>query len=240
MLRRTLLYLVKLIKIRAIKNGPGVTYHYGRNYVDAFIKAVGCKCASALALKRNAGVGHCVPGRRPGDEITVARPDLSHVHHGSRYNHAAAIESIASSARQSSVPLRRGLRSIAPAMMMLLRPSSFAEAHGANGTLEPVLDYDPRRRERYRNSATASIIAWSTLLSCGNPFPREDFNVWHRVLVAADRTIAQDTSPRAGSHLSSSLDRGRWPGRDGQNESQGLSKRDHCCERARRVISPPT
>jgi len=41
-------YFVKhAIKIRAIKNikpGDEITYHYGRNYVDAFIKAVGCKC----------------------------------------------------------------------------------------------------------------------------------------------------------------------------------------------------
>jgi hypothetical protein len=41
-------YFVKhVIKIRAIKNikpGDEITYHYGRNYVDAFIKAVGCKC----------------------------------------------------------------------------------------------------------------------------------------------------------------------------------------------------
>ncbi len=41
-------YVVKrVIKIRAIKNikpGDEITYHSGRNYFDAFIKAVGCKC----------------------------------------------------------------------------------------------------------------------------------------------------------------------------------------------------
>jgi uncharacterized protein len=41
-------YFVKhVIKIRAIKNikpGDEITYHYGRNYFDAFIKEVGCKC----------------------------------------------------------------------------------------------------------------------------------------------------------------------------------------------------
>jgi uncharacterized protein len=41
-------YFVKhVIKIRAIKNikpGDEITYHYGRNYFDAFIKTVGCKC----------------------------------------------------------------------------------------------------------------------------------------------------------------------------------------------------
>jgi hypothetical protein len=45
-------YFVKhAIKIRAIKNIKAedeITYHYGRNYVDAFIKAVGCKCLPCL------------------------------------------------------------------------------------------------------------------------------------------------------------------------------------------------
>ena len=51
-------YFVKhAINIRAIKNikpGDEITYHYGRNYVDAFIKAVGCKCkfCKLRALKR--------------------------------------------------------------------------------------------------------------------------------------------------------------------------------------------
>jgi uncharacterized protein len=42
-------YFVKhMIKIRATKNikpGDEITYHYGRNYFEAFIKDVGCKCA---------------------------------------------------------------------------------------------------------------------------------------------------------------------------------------------------
>jgi SET domain-containing protein len=41
-------YFVKhVIKIRAIKNikpGDEITYHYGRDYFDSFIKGVGCKC----------------------------------------------------------------------------------------------------------------------------------------------------------------------------------------------------
>src|SRR5215471_19334977 len=41
-------YFVKhVIKIRAIKNikpGDEITYHYGRDYFDSFIKAMGCKC----------------------------------------------------------------------------------------------------------------------------------------------------------------------------------------------------
>jgi len=48
-------YFVKhMIKIRAIKNikpGAEITYHYGRNYFDSFIKAAGCKCR-ACARKR--------------------------------------------------------------------------------------------------------------------------------------------------------------------------------------------
>jgi len=46
-------YFVKhAIKIRAIKNikpDQEITYNYGRDYFDSFIKAVGCKC---LACKR--------------------------------------------------------------------------------------------------------------------------------------------------------------------------------------------
>src|SRR5215510_8263315 len=48
-------YFVKhVIKVRAIKNikpGDEITYHYGRDYFDSFIKAMGCKCR-ACAKKR--------------------------------------------------------------------------------------------------------------------------------------------------------------------------------------------
>jgi uncharacterized protein len=48
-------YFVKhAIKIRAIKNikaGDEITYHYGRNYFEAFIKPLGCRCL-ACARKR--------------------------------------------------------------------------------------------------------------------------------------------------------------------------------------------
>jgi len=50
-------YFVKhMIKVRAIKNikpGDEITYHYGRNYFDAFIKEVGCKC---MACRKKAMV----------------------------------------------------------------------------------------------------------------------------------------------------------------------------------------
>jgi SET domain-containing protein len=48
-------YFVKLvIKIRAIKNikpGDEITYHYGRNYFEAFIKDVGCRCTTCAKKK---------------------------------------------------------------------------------------------------------------------------------------------------------------------------------------------
>ncbi len=49
-------YFVKhVIKIRAIKNiqpGSEITYHYGRNYFEAFIKGAGCKCGHCAKKKR--------------------------------------------------------------------------------------------------------------------------------------------------------------------------------------------
>jgi SET domain-containing protein len=49
-------YFVKhVIKIRAIRNikpGDEITYHYGRNYFEAFIKDTGCRCG-ACARKRS-------------------------------------------------------------------------------------------------------------------------------------------------------------------------------------------
>ena len=34
--------MIKIRAIKSIKPGDEITYHYGRNYVDAFIKPVGC------------------------------------------------------------------------------------------------------------------------------------------------------------------------------------------------------
>src|SRR5258707_15739202 len=49
-------YFVKhVIKIRAIKNikpGDEITYHYGRDYFDSFIKDVGCKCCKCRACAK--------------------------------------------------------------------------------------------------------------------------------------------------------------------------------------------
>ena len=48
-------YFVKhVIKIRAIRNikpGDEITYHYGRNYVEAFIKPTGCRCLACARKK---------------------------------------------------------------------------------------------------------------------------------------------------------------------------------------------
>jgi uncharacterized protein len=48
-------YFVKhVIKIRAIRNikaDEEITYNYGRNYFDCFIKDVGCKCIACLRKK---------------------------------------------------------------------------------------------------------------------------------------------------------------------------------------------
>ncbi len=42
------------IKIRAIKNikpDTELTYHYGRDYIDTFIKPIGCKCLACAKKK---------------------------------------------------------------------------------------------------------------------------------------------------------------------------------------------
>jgi SET domain-containing protein len=64
-------YFVKhVIKIRAIKNikpGDEITYHYGRNYFDAFIKDAGCRC---LACGRKSAK---IRSRRPKRRARRAR-----------------------------------------------------------------------------------------------------------------------------------------------------------------------
>jgi SET domain-containing protein len=48
-------YFVKhIIKIRAIRNikpGDEISYHYGRNYFEAFIKDAGCRCLACARKK---------------------------------------------------------------------------------------------------------------------------------------------------------------------------------------------
>ena len=60
-------YFIKhAIRIRAIRNikaGEEITYHYGRNYFEAFIKPAGCKCL-ACARKRAKQRAQARAGRR--------------------------------------------------------------------------------------------------------------------------------------------------------------------------------
>ena len=60
-------YFIKhAIRIRAIRNikaGEEITYHYGRNYFEAFIKPTGCKCL-ACARKRAKQRAQARAGRR--------------------------------------------------------------------------------------------------------------------------------------------------------------------------------
>jgi uncharacterized protein len=44
-------HAIKIRAIKAIKPGDEITYNYGRNYFDAFIKKAGCRCR-ACASKR--------------------------------------------------------------------------------------------------------------------------------------------------------------------------------------------
>jgi SET domain-containing protein len=42
-------HMIKIRAIRTIRPGDEITYHYGRNYFEAFIKDAGCRC---LACRR--------------------------------------------------------------------------------------------------------------------------------------------------------------------------------------------
>jgi uncharacterized protein len=44
-------HVIKIRAIRNIKAGDEITYHYGRNYVEAFIKPVGCRCPACARKK---------------------------------------------------------------------------------------------------------------------------------------------------------------------------------------------
>jgi hypothetical protein len=52
--------------IKDIKPGTQCTYHYGRDYFDSFIKAVGCKCVACGGSKPSGAA-------RPSGEANGAR-----------------------------------------------------------------------------------------------------------------------------------------------------------------------
>ena len=45
-------HAVKIRAIKTIRPGDEITYHYGRNYFDSFIREAGCRC-KACARKRS-------------------------------------------------------------------------------------------------------------------------------------------------------------------------------------------
>ncbi len=44
-------HMIKIRAIRTIRPGDEITYHYGRNYFEAFIKDVGCRCLACRTKK---------------------------------------------------------------------------------------------------------------------------------------------------------------------------------------------
>jgi uncharacterized protein len=44
-------HMIKIRAIRTIRPGDEITYHYGRNYFEAFIKDVGCTCLTCRRKK---------------------------------------------------------------------------------------------------------------------------------------------------------------------------------------------
>jgi uncharacterized protein len=81
-------YFVKhMIKIRAIKHikaGDEITYHYGRNYFEAFIKPVGCKCLPC-AQKRAKHRAESRAKRRIGTERARRRRTKIRWHRSTRH-----------------------------------------------------------------------------------------------------------------------------------------------------------
>jgi len=47
-------HVIKIRALRNIKAEEEITYNYGRDYFDCFIKAVGCKCIACLRKKAKA------------------------------------------------------------------------------------------------------------------------------------------------------------------------------------------
>ena len=44
-------HMIKIRAIRTIRPGDEITYHYGRNYFEAFIRDVGCTCLTCRRKK---------------------------------------------------------------------------------------------------------------------------------------------------------------------------------------------
>ena len=57
----------KKVILRAIKNikpGDEITYSYGRDYFDVYLKPVGCKCTKCIEKRREARRARAVKARR--------------------------------------------------------------------------------------------------------------------------------------------------------------------------------
>src|ERR1700704_3675056 len=57
----------KKVILRAIKNikpGDEITYSYGRDYFDVYVKPVGCKCTKCIKKRREARRARAVKARR--------------------------------------------------------------------------------------------------------------------------------------------------------------------------------
>lgn len=42
---------IRIKAVKRIRPGDEITYHYGKNYFDTFIKPIGCKCEACMAAR---------------------------------------------------------------------------------------------------------------------------------------------------------------------------------------------
>ena len=54
-------HVIKIRAIRSINSDDEITYHYGRNYVEAFIKPTGCRCLPCARKKAGQVAGRGDP-----------------------------------------------------------------------------------------------------------------------------------------------------------------------------------